>query len=137
MGPHAAASRPMTLSEQADELEEQMMEELNDKIATKSVLFSAGRRQGRHGERRPAAWRRTRASISSWAPIRGCRRCRRSRRSIDFFKHRFASTNHLLQSATHALKAGLDEKVVLACLLHDIGGGRASSAAITATGARS
>ena len=40
---------------------------------------------------------------------------------IDFFKHRFASTNHLLQSATHALKAGHDEKVVLACLLHDIG----------------
>jgi len=30
----------MTLSEQADELEEQMMEELNDKIATKSVLFT-------------------------------------------------------------------------------------------------
>ena len=40
MGPHAAASRPMTLSEQADELEEQMMQELNDKIATKSVLFT-------------------------------------------------------------------------------------------------
>src|ERR1700750_1007582 len=40
MGPHAAASRPLTLSEQADELEERMMEELNDKIATKSALFA-------------------------------------------------------------------------------------------------
>jgi len=40
---------------------------------------------------------------------------------IDFFKQRFASTAHLLQSATHALKAGHNEKVVLACLLHDIG----------------
>jgi len=30
MGPHAA-SRPLTLSEQADELEEKMMNELNDK----------------------------------------------------------------------------------------------------------
>ena len=29
----------MTLSERADELEEQMMHELNQKIATKSVLF--------------------------------------------------------------------------------------------------
>jgi hypothetical protein len=29
--------------------------------------------------------------------------------------------NHLLQSATHALKAGHDEKTILACLLHDIG----------------
>ena len=42
---------------------------------------------------------------------------------IDFFKTRFASTNHLLQSATHALKNGHNEKVVLACLLHDIGVG--------------
>ena len=30
----------MTLSERADELEEQMMHELNEKIATKSVLFT-------------------------------------------------------------------------------------------------
>jgi hypothetical protein len=29
----------MTLSERADDLEEQMMHELNEKIATKSVLF--------------------------------------------------------------------------------------------------
>ena len=39
---------------------------------------------------------------------------------IDYFRNRFASTAHLLQSATHALKAGHPEKVVLACLLHDI-----------------
>ena len=40
---------------------------------------------------------------------------------IDFFKNRFASLNHLLQSATLALKNGHSEKIVLACLLHDIG----------------
>ena len=40
---------------------------------------------------------------------------------IDFFKYRFGPANHLLQSARHAVKAGMDEKVVLACLLHDIG----------------
>src|SRR5207245_9832878 len=33
----------------------------------------------------------------------------------------FATTNQLLKSTTHALKAGLHEKVILACLLHDIG----------------
>jgi hypothetical protein len=32
----------------------------------------------------------------------------------------FASTAHLLQSATHALKDGHNEKVIVACLLHDI-----------------
>jgi HD domain len=41
---------------------------------------------------------------------------------FDFFKLRFgvAQSSHLLQSANLALKAGVDEKGVLACLLHDI-----------------
>ena len=38
----------------------------------------------------------------------------------DFFKLRFMSTsNHVLQSANHAMKTGMSEEVVLACLLHD------------------
>ena len=43
-------------------------------------------------------------------------------RLADFFRHRFVSlvANHLLQSARLAKKAGLDERVVMACLLHDI-----------------
>lgn len=41
---------------------------------------------------------------------------------IDFFRLRFSpSTQHLLQSARLARKNGLPEKMVLACLLHDIG----------------
>jgi hypothetical protein len=40
---------------------------------------------------------------------------------LDFFKLRFApSQAHLLQSANLAQKNGLPEKMVLACLLHDI-----------------
>jgi hypothetical protein len=39
---------------------------------------------------------------------------------VDFFRHRFGPSMHLLQSAHHALKAGLPEKMVLASLLHDI-----------------
>jgi hypothetical protein len=40
----------------------------------------------------------------------------------DFFRHRFVPmvANHLLQSAELARRAGLDETVVTACLLHDI-----------------
>jgi hypothetical protein len=43
-------------------------------------------------------------------------------RLADFFRHRFVPlvANHLLQSARLAKKAGLDERVVIACLLHDI-----------------
>ena len=39
---------------------------------------------------------------------------------IDFFKHRFGPSMHLLQSAHHARKSGVAEKLVLASLLHDI-----------------
>jgi len=43
-------------------------------------------------------------------------------RLADFFRHRFVPlvANHLLQSAHLARRAGHDETVVLACLLHDI-----------------
>ncbi len=40
---------------------------------------------------------------------------------MDFFKLRFAPATHILQSADKALKAGMDEEIVLACLLHDSG----------------
>ncbi|HEX2886409.1 hypothetical protein [Vineibacter terrae] len=39
---------------------------------------------------------------------------------MDFFRLRFGPCMHLLQSARHAVKAGLPENMVLACLLHDI-----------------
>ncbi|CAN5783126.1 hypothetical protein BH11PSE3_BH11PSE3_19260 [soil metagenome] len=39
---------------------------------------------------------------------------------IDFFRLRFGPSMHLLQSARHAVKTGLSEKMVLACLLHDV-----------------
>ena len=44
---------------------------------------------------------------------------------LDFFRFRFGkiSCNHLLQSAMNAQKAGQSEKIVLACLLHDIANG--------------
>src|SRR5437870_30704 len=37
----------------------------------------------------------------------------------DFFRLRFAPANHVLQSATRAMKTGMSEEVILACLLHD------------------
>jgi len=40
---------------------------------------------------------------------------------IDFFNLRFMSTaNHVLQSANLAMKNGMSEEIVLACLLHDV-----------------
>jgi len=44
---------------------------------------------------------------------------------MDFFKLRFGdiTIRHLLTSGARALEQGMDEKVVLACLLHDISNG--------------
>ncbi len=42
-------------------------------------------------------------------------------RLVDFFERRFQSTQHVLQSASLAQRAGASEEVVLACLLHDLG----------------
>ncbi len=44
---------------------------------------------------------------------------------LDFFKHRMMglTARHLLTSAARALEAGMDETVVMACLLHDISNG--------------
>lgn len=39
---------------------------------------------------------------------------------VDFFNLRFAPANHVLQSANRALKTGMSEEIVLACLLHDV-----------------
>ena len=38
---------------------------------------------------------------------------------LDFFRLRLSSSNHCLQSATHALQTGQPERTVMACLLHD------------------
>ena len=110
----------MTLSERADELEEQMMNELNERIATKSVLFNMGdgkveieggaARMAKHPGKYFLMGADPRLPKMPEKPT-----------LVDFFKLRFASMAHLLQSATHALKAGLDEKTILACLLHDVG----------------
>jgi hypothetical protein len=111
---------PMTLSERADELEEQMMHELNDKIATKSMLFcmADGKVEIQNGNDLLA---NNPGKYFLMGADKRLPQMPEKPTLIDFFKLRFASTTHLLQSAKHALRNGLPEKTVLACLLHDVG----------------
>ena len=116
MGPHAA-SRPLTLSEQADELEERMMNELNDKVATKSALFnladgnldyvSGAELQARNPGKYFLMGADPRLPKMPDKPT-----------LIDFFNSRFKhdtmGNNHLLQSAKLARVKGCSEKIVLA-----------------------
>ena len=107
----------LTISERAEELEEHMMGKLTKRIG-KSVLFTSGDLDPTKPAPPPAD--PTQHVLMGDDP----RLPKMPERPTlqDFFKYRFSpSQAHLLQSARHALKDGHSEKVVMACLLHDIG----------------
>ena len=108
----------MTLSEKADAIEEHMMHEL-DKIVTKSVF--ANMTDGHVDmEGGAALQKKYPGKYFNMGPDPRLPPMPEKPTLLDYFKNRFASTNHLLQSGALALKNGHSEKVVLACLLHDI-----------------
>jgi hypothetical protein len=114
-----ASAQPMSMAERADELEEQMMHEL-EHIVTKSVLCHlADGKVEMEGGMELLAKNPGKYFLMGADPR--LPQMPEKPTLVDYFRCRFASTSHLLQSATHALKAGHSEKVIMACLLHDIG----------------
>src|ERR1700683_4925177 len=109
-----------TLSERADEVEEKMMHDLAERVATQSVLFGMadGKIEMLNGF---ASKKNNPDKYFLMGADPRLPKMPEKPTLIDFFKNRFASLNHLLQSAALALKNGHNEKIVLACLLHDIG----------------
>ncbi len=108
---------PQTLSERADELEVRQMRELGERIVKKSLLFKlADGEQSLAGGIGQGTGERLLMGEDPRLP-----RMPEKPTLLDFFKYRFdPSHQHLLQSANLARKNGLPEKMVLACLLHDI-----------------
>jgi hypothetical protein len=106
----------MTTLEQAEVAEHALSQELDRLVIMKSVIYTSGERDPRVPIQRP--------------PDQGKRYLMRDDPRLprmpdkptlfDFFKCRFAPANHLLQSARLAQKNGTSEKIILACLLHDI-----------------
>jgi hypothetical protein len=116
---NAMTTNAMTMDERADALEEEMTHEL-ERIVTRSVLF--GMADGKvEIESGPALMAKNPGKYMLMGEDPRLPKMPEKPTLIDYFRCRFATTAHLLQSATHALKAGLDDKTVLACLLHDIG----------------
>ena len=111
--------KPHSISQAADELEEEMMHEL-ERVMTKSTLHYLAEGEIKI-DTSAAAWAKNPKAIFNMGADPRLPPMPAKPTLIDYFRCRFASHAHLLQSATHALKAGHDEKVVLACLLHDIG----------------
>ena len=104
-----------TLSERADELEHRQMQEFGERIVGTSLLYSLSNGERSLGDRgfggRMLMGEDSRLPALPDKPT-----------LLDFFRCRFdiPALAHLLQSANLAQKNGLPDKMVLACLLHDI-----------------
>ncbi len=110
----ATALAAMSASEKADALEQAMAEEL-DSIVVKPNLCTT---YGIEGPKIVKGVKRDKYYMMGHDP----RLPRMSEKPtlIEFYKKRFGSVQHMLQSARLAKINGLPEKTVLACLLHDI-----------------
>jgi hypothetical protein len=104
----------MTTLERAEAAEHAMSAEL-DRVIVKSVLYTSGELDPTKPVTRPPDEGKLRLMADPRLP-----RIPEKPTILDFFKYRFAPASHMLQSARLAQKNGASEKVVLACLLHDI-----------------
>jgi hypothetical protein len=109
----------MSLSQKADALEKQMSDEL-DYIVIKSRLYSLAEADGKPAPNAAAMMAQNPNARVLMGDDPRLPAMPEKPTLMDFFHYRFGPCMHLLQSARHAVKAGLSEKMVLACLLHDI-----------------
>ena len=112
-------SEAKTFSQRADELEEQQMKDFEAKIVAKSLLYNLADGELTTGSAQPLGpGRHYLMGDDPRLPKMPDRPT-----LFDFYRCRFAQKpgiQHVLQSANLAQKKGLPEKIVLACLLHDI-----------------
>jgi hypothetical protein len=110
--------RPKSLSERADELEDQMQRTL-DRIPTKSALYTMGDVDPRVGAVRAPL---EPGQYLLQGPDPRLPSMPEKPGMLDFFRLRFrqGGIQHVLQSANLAKKKGYPEKIITACLLHDI-----------------
>ena len=111
----------MTLSERADALEKQLSDELDrSAIPVRAPLYTSGDRDPRlphevKSDSPEFAGRKFNMGHDSRLP-----KMPDKPTLFDFFEYRMGPATHLLQSATHALRADCDDKIIMACLVHDI-----------------
>ena len=105
----------MTTLQQAEAAEHALSQEL-DRVVVKSVLFTSGDRDPTQPVQRPP----DQGKLYLMGHDPRLPRMPDKPTLFDFFRYRFGPSTHLLQSARLALKSGAGEKIVLACLLHDI-----------------
>ncbi len=107
----------MTMLAKAEAADHAAAAAMDQWVIVKSAIYTSGERDPREGHERQEA--RGRLHLMGHDPRLSKMPDRPT--VLDFFKHRFGPATHLLQSARLAQKNGAPEKIVLACLLHDIG----------------
>jgi hypothetical protein len=109
----------ISLNERADALERKMSDEL-DVLISKSALFNMA--DGKLGASGMGSERTSKDDGKYYLMDDDPRLPKMPAKPtlLDYFNYRAKGINHMLQSATHALKASMPEKTILACLLHDI-----------------
>jgi hypothetical protein len=100
--------------ERAEAAERALSEEL-DRTVVKSAIYTSGERDPRVPVTRP-----DNGKLVMMGPDPRLPKMPDRPTLFDFFRYRFGPSNHLLQSARLAQKAGVSEKIVMACLVHDI-----------------
>jgi hypothetical protein len=105
----------MTTLQRAEAAEHALSQEL-DRVVVKSVIFTSGERDPRQPVPRPPDDGR----LYMMGHDARLPKMPDKPTLFDFFRYRFGPSMHLLQSARLAMKNGVSEKIVLACLLHDI-----------------
>ncbi len=99
-----------TLTQKADALEEAMDEALNKRRAKPKACYVDGRPARDPNDDRPY--------LQHYDPL--LPEMPKAPQLVDFYNLRF-SPQHVLQSARLAKSEGFNEKIITACLLHDIG----------------
>jgi hypothetical protein len=106
----------MNSLQRAEAADHAAIEELDRLVIVKSAIYTSGERDPRQAPPRPPDQGKT--YLMGHDPR--LPRMPEKPTLFDFFKYRFGPANHVLQSARLAQKNGMSEKIVLACLLHDI-----------------
>jgi hypothetical protein len=107
---------PMNSLQRAEAADHAAIEELERLVIVKSTIYTSGERDPRDPpERQP-----DQGKLYLMGPDPRLPRMPERPTLFDFYRLRFGPSAHMLQSARLAQKNGVDEKIVLACLLHDI-----------------
>lgn len=106
----------MSMLMKAEEADHALSEAMDRLVIVKSAIYTSGELD----PRAPLAAPDARGKVHLMGHDPRLPRMPERPTLFDFFRYRFGPAVHMLQSARLAQKNGMSEKIVLACLLHDI-----------------